>query len=167
MIATDIHADTRRIADLLAVLPRGELITLAQISAAIDRDIRLNRGYLYSAMKIVEREMGAVFACERGKGYRRLASDEIIKIGQTSRARIRRQARRGIRSMSAGVGGANDIEPDMARRILAEQSALGLLEHIARDKNLPKVPEKDTRPLPVATTARAFLRAIGAETEPQ
>lgn len=162
MLAIDIHQDTRRIADALAAVPPGTLISLDAISAVIERDIRRARWYLYSAMHIAERESGAVFATERGMGYRRLIADEIVKIGQTSRARIRRQARRGNRSISAGVAGVNDLKPETLRRILAEQSSLGLLEHIARDKNLPTVSEQDIRPLPVASAAKEFLRIIGA-----
>ena len=100
-------------------------------------------------------------ATERGQGYRRLKPEEIITIGQTARARIRGTARRGARSIAAGVSGANDIAAPVQRAILAEQTALGLLEHMARDKNLPTVPETENRPLPVAVAAKEFLRSIG------
>lgn len=162
MIAKDIHADTRIIADALNQLPRGELITTTAISDLIGRDIRLTVWHLYAAIRIVERETGAVFGCERGKGYRRLKADELVKIGQTARSRIRRTARKGSRSLAAGVMGINDLSPATTRKVLAEQSSLGLLEHLARDRNLPNISESETRPLPVAVTAREFLNAIGA-----
>ena len=162
MLSLDLHADTRRIADLLNEVPRGDSITLDAISKAIDRDIRRCRYLLYSALRVVERESGAVFATERGSGYRRLAPEEIVKIGQTARARIRGWARRGSRTIAAGIAGANDMAPDTARKIMAEQSALGLLEHIARDRSLPKVNEDENRPLSVAATAKEFLRSIGS-----
>ena len=44
----------------------------------------------------------------------------------------------------------------------AELSALGLLEHIARDRSLPSIPEDDSRPLSVAATAKDFMAKIGA-----
>ena len=161
MLSLDLHADTRRIADALAAVSRGDTITLAAITNAIGRDIHRCRHLLYSAFRLVERENGAVFATERGQGYRRLKPEEIITIGQTARARIRGTARRGARSIAAGVSGANDIAAPVQRAILAEQTALGLLEHMARDKNLPTVPETENRPLPVAVAAKEFLRAIG------
>lgn len=162
MIATDLHAETLRIIDTLKAVPRGGTISLATISAAIGRDVGTCRHYLYSAFKHVEAENGAVFASVRGIGYRRMQPDEIVKIGQTARSRIRRTARRGIKSMTAGIAGANDLSDIDKRKVLAEQSSLGLLEHIARERSLPTVPPTETRPLPVATTARAFLEAIGA-----
>jgi hypothetical protein len=162
MIATDLSADARRIADLLSAVPRGELITYAGISAAIGRDVRVLRHLIYAAMRVAERESGAVFASERGKGYRRLAPTEIVRIGATARARIRGVARRGKRSISAGVIGANDLGDEDRRKILAEQSALGLLEHVARDRSLPVLTPDDSRPLPVAQAARSFMRHIGA-----
>lgn len=162
MIATDMSADTRRLADLLAEVPRGEVITFPAMSAVIDRNVLEFRHIVYAAMRAAERESGAVFASERGKGYRRLPPDEIVRVGQTARSRIRRTARSGVRSLVAGSAGANDLSPEMTRRILAEQSTLGLLEHIARDKNLAPMPEAANRPLPLAVAAKEFLRTIGA-----
>jgi hypothetical protein len=161
MLATDLSADTRRLADALATAARGEIVTYKQLSEAIGRDIMGCRWLLYSALHVIERESGAVFATERRIGYRRLAPEEIVKIGQTARAHIRRTARAGARTISAGVAGANDLTPEMARQILAEQSALGLLEHVARDRNLPAVAETETRPLSVAATAREFFKRMG------
>lgn len=163
MIATDLHADTLRIIELLDSTPRGDIVALDDISAYIDRDIRRCRHLLYSALRFMEREQGAVWACVRGAGYRRLSPDEIVKIGQTARARIRGYARRGARSMEAGMQGANDLPNETKKKILAEQSSLGLLEHLSRDKSVPLVSDDQQRPLPVATTARAFLQSIGAK----
>ena len=163
MIALDLHADTRRIIDLLLRTPRGEVVTLAAISARIERDITQCRHLLYSALHHVERENGSVWALIRGKGYRRMEPDEIPKIGQTARARIRRTARRGIRSMEAGILGANDLSNETRRKILAEQSVLGLMEHLARERSLPSIGDDESKPLPIATTAKSFLQAIGVK----
>lgn len=162
MIATDLSADARRIADLLAAIPRGETVTFATISSTIGRDINLCRHILYSGLNVAERENGACFASVRSVGYRRLAPEEIVKVGQTARSRIRGYARRGSRTLRQGMTGANDLTPEAQRQTAAELSALGLLEHIARDKSLPTIPEEDTRPLSVAATAKAFLQKIGA-----
>tara|TARA_R110000868_G_scaffold134251_1_gene346161 strand:- start:153 stop:644 length:492 start_codon:yes stop_codon:yes gene_type:complete len=162
MIATDLHADTRRIIDLLASEPRGNTITLGAISKSIGRDIGRCRHLLYSAIRVIERDNGLVFSCIRGKGYKVMPSEDISRVGQTARARIRRTARRSIRTLEAGLAGANDISNEAKKKVLAEQSALALVEHLTREKNLPVMPESETRPLPAATTAKAFLQAIGA-----
>ncbi len=163
MIAMEINADTRRIADTLAATRVGETITLDHLTREIRRDIRRNRHIIYGAMRVVEREVGAVFACERGIGYRRLKANELALIGQTARARIRRTARRGAKTIAAGSVFANDLSNQERRKILAEQSSLGVLEHLARDKSLPDVAPTETRPLSIVATAQAFLAAIGAK----
>lgn len=162
MIATDMSAETRALADLLNAVPRGQIMSLGAIERATGKTIERCRSTLYSAMRVAERETGAVFACERRAGYRRLTPEEIVRIGQTARARIRGTARRGARSIAAGIAGANEIEPAAYRKILAEQSSLGLLEQIARDKNIVQVPEATDKPLPVALAGQEFLRIIGA-----
>lgn len=163
MIATDLHADTLRIIDRLRLVPRGGEITLNSVSSVIGADIRQRRHLLYSAFRHVEKNDGAVFVSVRGKGYRRMQPDEIVKVGQTARSRIRSTARRGIKTIAAGIERINDLPEADRRKALSEQSALGLLEHIARERSLPVVPAEDTRPLPVAVAARAFLDIIGAK----
>lgn len=162
MIATDLSADARRCADLLAATPRGETVSFATVTATIGRDINRCRHVLHTALRVAERETGACFASVRGVGYRRLAPEEIVKVGQTARARIRGYARRGRRTIQAGLAGANDLTPETQRQTAAELSSLGLLEHIARDRSLPAISETDVRPLTVADTAKAFMEKIGA-----
>lgn len=161
MFASEIHADVRRIADCLSATPIGSTITWPDMSSVIGRDLRRCRHVLYSAERIAQRESGAVFLCERGKGYRRLPVEEIASVGATARSRIRRQARRGNTTIAAGIDGANDIPAGVLRTLLREQSMLGLIAHMARDRSLPTIPIGDTRPLPVAVVARQFLDLIG------
>jgi len=160
MIALDLHADTRRLADFLCAAPRGELVSFDAMTEIIGRDIQAHRWILYGAMRVAERESGATFACVRRQGYRRLTISELAMVGQTARSRIRSTARRGNRTIATGLKGENGIDPGDLRKILAEQSALGMLEHLAADKALPVIPETDTRPLPVAMVARDFLARV-------
>ena len=163
MIARDIHPDTRRIADLLATLSVGDVVTYDDLTEAIGRNIQSVRHIFYSAARLAEREAGVVLACEIGRGYRRLAPVEMPMVGQTARARGRGIHRRGGRSIAAGIRGANGIPPDIFRKILAEQSVLGVLAEMGQDRRLPKIPEGETRPLSVAATTKVFLEAIGAK----
>ncbi|MGE4044488.1 MAG: hypothetical protein AB7F35_06520 [Acetobacteraceae bacterium] len=162
MIAKERNPDTGRLIDVLAAVPVGGIVSLAAMSDAIGRDIEQCRYLLYAAIRHAGREHGALFASVRGQGYRRLPVSEIATIGRTAREKIRRTARRGLRSMEAGLSAANDVPNDVRIRLLQEQSALGLIEHVTRERNLPQVPEGTTRPLPIAVAGRAFLQAIGA-----
>jgi hypothetical protein len=162
MIVMELHQDTRILADLLAACPFGETLTFDDFSKAIGRNINVCRYLLYRAIFVVERENGAVFASVRRVGYKRVVPDDLHKIGQTARARIRSQARRGFRTISNGLAKANDISPPALREALREQSILGLIEHTAKDRSKPDVAEGATHPLPVAEVARDFLRKMGA-----
>jgi hypothetical protein len=163
MIALDLHAETRRLADFLCATPRGEMVTFNAMTNVIGRDIQAHRWILYRAMRVAERESGAAFACIRGQGYRRLNVNELAKVGETARSRIRSTARRGNRTITTALKGENGIEPGDLRKILAEQSVLGMLEYLTADKALPVIPETDTRPLPVAVVARDFLARMTKE----
>lgn len=163
MITTEISAEARAVADLLAACPSGEVITFAAMSAAIGRDILARRHVITTARRVAEREAGAVFTIERRTGYRRLDATRIADVvGTAARAHIRRTARRSVKSLSEGTRRLNDLPPDVQRKVAAEMSALGLIEHIARDKTVKPAANAPTKPQPVAVAARALLAALGA-----
>ena len=162
MIATEKAPEIQKIIDLLVAAEIGGIVTLAAMSEAIGRDITLCRGYLYTAIRCVQRDNGIVFSCQRRIGYRRLPAAEMKTIGQVARAKIRRTARRGAQTIHAGIWGANDLSDSDRAKLAVEQSTLAMLEHVARERNLPKADPTETKPKPLAETARAFLAHIGA-----
>lgn len=161
MIQTELSADTRAIADLLAATPIGQTVTFAALSQAIGRDIAARRHILAAARKVAQREVGAVFVATPRIGYRRLAAEEAARvIGSAARQHIRRTAGRARKAIAAGTAGANDLAPDVQRRIAAEVSALALIEHISRDAAVKPADSAPTKPTPLAVTARAMLAAL-------
>lgn len=162
MIAIEQSAETKIIIDLLRGVPIGGTITLAAISDAIGRDITACRGYLYTALKRVQNNDGAVFSSVKKIGYRRLPAEEIPMVGKTARDRIRRTAARGSQAIAAGIAGANNLPDDVRLNLHRQQGALNMIAHLARDKQTAAVNVTTTRPPTVAETARSFLSAIGA-----
>lgn len=162
MIAIEQSAETQIIIDALRNVPIGGTILLAEISDAIGRDIATCRGYLYTALKRVQTDDGAVFSSVRKIGYRRLPAEEIPMVGKTARDRIRRTAARGSQAIAAGIAGANDLPDDVRINLHKQQGALNMIAHLARDKQTAAVNVTASRPPTVAETARSFLSAIGA-----
>ena len=162
MFALDIHPDTRAVADLLIVLPRGASISHDEITARIGRDIRQCRHVFYSAARLAQREAGATFATERGVGYRKLETIELASIGQTARSCIRRVATRGAKSIAAGVAGANDLTPATHRAILQEQTSLSLISHLARDRTVSTIHCEAVTRLQIGQATRDMLAALSA-----
>ncbi len=161
MLQTEISADTRSIADLLIACPVGEMVTLAAMSEALGRDITACRHIAASARRIAQRECGAVFTTERGRGLRRLSPERVIEtIGPAARTHIRRTARRARRTLLAGTAGTNSLPAEAQRRLAMEASVLGLMEHIARDSTATAKPTSPTKPMAVAVTARMLLSTI-------
>lgn len=163
MIAIDIHEDTRIIRDMLMACSIGDTITLSAMSSAIRKDISRVRGVFYSASRITARESGAVFKVVRGVGYERIRPDELHKVGQRARVAIRRKARAGSRTITYGLAGANSIDPKAMARIMTEQASLGVLEHLARDRNLPKIDESSLKAPSVTDAAKELLLHISGE----
>lgn len=162
MIAIEPSAETQILIDLLRGSAIGETITLAAISEAIGRDIGTCRGYLYTALRRVQNDDGAVFSSIRRVGYRRLPPSEIPTIGKTARDRIRRTATRGVKTIAAGMAGANDLPDAVRRDLYRQQAALNMIAHLSRDRQTAAIPSAEQRPPTLAETAKGYLAAIGA-----
>jgi hypothetical protein len=161
MFVSDTNTDARILADLLKVCPFGETVTWADMSSVLGRDAREYRWRLYAAFRLTQREDGAVFSRIQGIGYRRLSPGEIHLIGQTARTRIRNTARRGSRALVAGAKGCN-LSEDEQKAVSREQAALGIFEHLARDRNLSAEPAKAE---PYSVSAKKMLAALGHAVE--
>jgi hypothetical protein len=146
---------------LLAAQPGGT-VTFDAMSAAVGRDILRRRHVIDAARRVALREAGAAFVSERSVGYKRLAAVDVAEtIGAESRQHIRRTARHARRVIVEGTSRANDLPPDTQRRIAAEVSVLGLMEHLARDATAKPAADAPVKPTPVAITAQRLLAAIG------
>jgi hypothetical protein len=162
-IITEVHPDAMRIAEHLITVPVGEVVLHATLTSIIGRDIREHRHLFYSAARRAQKDGGVVFATERGIGYRRLAPEAVAAVvGPSVRKHIRRSARFGQRAIAAGTAKMNDATPATQRQIAAELSALGLIEHIARDAVTKPTDDGPTKAEPVAVAAKRFLTKIGA-----
>lgn len=107
---------------------------------------------------------GAATVVIPAHGLRRLSAERATEvIGPNARRHIRKAAGRARKVLIAATEGANDLSPDAQRRRAAEISALGLMEHIARDNMTRPSETASTKPMPVAITAQEFLARIQAK----
>jgi hypothetical protein len=163
VFTSEVSAEVRHLANRMTAVPVGTLIDYADMSAVIGRSLQSHRHIGYAAMRLVRAETGAVFVSVKGEGYKRLAAQEVPEvIGTAARARIRSNAGRARKTITAGVACSNSLPADVQRRAAAEISVLGLLEHIARDKLVLPDTKAPLMPEPVALTAKRFLARIGA-----
>jgi hypothetical protein len=163
MAFRELHHDCRKLADKLLTVPFGGTVTWAQLSAVIKADATKLRWRVASAQRLAQREGGIVLVSLRGIGFRRITVDRLAPdVGGTSRAKIRRTARRGNKAIAAGLAAANDIDNPTHLAALSEQTALGLLEHLAKDRQLPQLREGDIRTVSPADASLQFRRIIGA-----
>lgn len=147
--------DIRALVTALTGIPLGGTITYDELSTAIGRDVTRHRYLVLRAMSVANAESGALFAPVRKVGYRRLPMDEAPSVGQTARRRIRRASRQARKRMLNAAAKANDLPADIARKVNAELSALGLIEHLTRDKTAELMKAPEPMPLAIATDAVA------------
>lgn len=161
MLNTEISPDVAALVDTLKGVSPGSMVSYADLSAVVGRDLRkTHRWLLLRAITVAARDHGAVFANERGVGYARLTTEQLSDVGATARGRIRRTARLGAKRMRFGLSRANDVPPEAQRKINAELSALSLIEHISGDKASAPTPAHDVRAEPVAIAAKRMLEGL-------
>lgn len=158
---TTVAADTRRLADLFNGTHYGDLVSFKMMSDVVGYNILQNRTKMLSARKMALRETGVVFVSVRGKGISRIPRERIAAdVGGSGRKRIRSTARTTNQALNYATAKINDF-PDAERiKVLREQSVLGLLEYLARDRQLPPINNGETRPLTYAQTAKLVLDAF-------
>lgn len=159
---SEISPDVRALAESMKAVPVGQTITYGALSDAIGRDVQRSRYLIMRAMTVARRETGAIFSNVIRVGYQRLPAEDAHKLGAYSRARIRRAAARSAKAIGTALAMANDVPDEAKRKASAEISALGLIQHLARDTHLPQ-PNDDAQPLPVALAARQFLDRMGGK----
>ena len=101
-IVSQYGVEVRLIADTLAALQVGEQVTYAKLSEVSGIDVLKQRGLIGSARRQVLNDSRAVFDVVIGVGLRRMNDDEIAGYGMVTARRIGRQARRGLKVVSAG-----------------------------------------------------------------
>jgi hypothetical protein len=155
-------ADVAALVALFAVTKPGDIVTFQAMDAVLGRPVASCRWLALKALRVVNDESGYLFSSVMKTGYKRLDAEEAPKVGQTTRQRIRRAARRTSKTIVNSARRANNVSPEAQRRINAELSALGLIEHIARDAPTKKM-EEDSGPLPLALAGKRFMQHIGVQ----
>lgn len=147
------------LAETLRACSIGETITYAQLSRSIDAPVQERFYLVLAALKRVNAESGANFKNIRTVGYKRLPSSMAHVIGKEGRAKIRRVSSRASDAITNTLAKANDITNDDRLKAFREQVSLGLLQHMARDRNLPAVSE-ETPPPQLDATVKASVRML-------
>lgn len=98
----EIGIDTRTIYDRLIAAEIGETIPYADLTKLIGRSVQSHaRGPLGSARRMAMRDEHIVFGTVIGVGLKRLADPEIVQTADAFNTKIRRTARRGIKTITS------------------------------------------------------------------
>lgn len=153
-------ADTRLLVSLMMRAAIGDTITYDAMTAHLARPVTGGDGNLQSALRMLQRDEGMVFACERGRGYKRLSDSEIAnQVGPSGLMRIRRAARRTLNTLTV----AKDENLTNAERVkrnthLAFMGAVNLMTRPGRIERLREATKAAAKPLDVTKTLELFKK---------
>lgn len=153
--------DTRLLVSLLSKAAVGETVSYAAMTEQLSRQMEGADSYLQSALRIVQRDHDIVFSVVRGVGYKRLSDAEIVAVGGTLPGRIRRMARKTVRTL-AKARDENLSNAEIVQRNAAVSMA-GTLAFIATDKAMRRletaVQAGGNHELPIGRTLDVFKGA--------
>ena len=150
----------RLISERMARTSPGGIVTFDEIARASSTDIRRKSYLVHSAIRLLNRDTGAIFASVRGIGYRRLLQEQAHELGISTRGAIRRKSNRTATMISRAVSVANDMPNEAKRSAMSEMATLGLLRMMATDKHRVEVPETAVAPPAVTDVARSVLAGL-------
>lgn len=154
----EANIDTKTILERLRKAEPGELVTYAELSEIIGRDVRATaRGCLTSAMRGALRE-GLVFSSVKNEGVRLLPDDGIAGVGLAAVKHIGRAARRAGKKLACvrdfdAMPNAAKVQHNMG------MSVLGAIVHSTSAPSMKRVEatvEKAQTQLPIAKTLDIF-----------
>lgn len=119
-----------KLADMLAEISIGNILTYKDANAATDRDIQHKHRYLMEAAREqAEKQLGCIFECVREVGFKRLAAEECPEVGLTALRGIRRKAKRGMSRLDRL--NTNSLDGSGQRRVIAYKAGLGACALVA------------------------------------
>lgn len=126
-------ADIQALVARLNRLEMGELVTYADLSEAIGRDIRSRRYLLATACAHLLKQR-KVFACVTNTGMRRLTDSEIVENSLYAFRRIRRMTKRSAMRLTSANW--NELSHTERQQHNLHLSVLGAIAHAATPLNM-------------------------------
>jgi hypothetical protein len=154
-----LSIDVKTIYDLLARCSVGDVIAYATMQAAIGRSVTgTGRWILASARRRALHQNAMLFGSVSKVGVKRLSDPEIVDTGKDAVDRIHRITNKSARNMTA-IRDFDALPTESKVRHNTYLSALALLGHISKEKQLKRLQEKVNKEqvaLPLAKTLEAF-----------
>ena len=134
-----VSAETTLIAQRLADVEPGRIVTYAELSALVVADVRGSaRHSLTSARRIVQRDHRAVFESVRGVGIRRLTDTEIAtQCGRETIRAMHRKAGRGLKRIACA--NTDGLDREAVTRMNADASLIGVMRHVTKAGSLKRI----------------------------
>lgn len=155
----EMCADSRLLIEVLRNVPLGEVVTYEKLSAAIDMNVRQQKGYgrLQTALKTVRRDYGMDFGTVRGVGLRHNTSSETVRSAQADIDHTRRRMKRGLAKLSCV--NPSTLSSDELVDFNVKVAWMGAVHHAAHGRQLKKLTAATAASkqlLPLARTLEAF-----------
>ena len=159
--STANEADITALVAVLSATAVGATVEYRTLSDALGSDVRQRRYLLLAAMRRLNADCGAIFGNIKGVGYKRLAAAETGLIGSNARRKMRHTARNASKVMANSLDRANDLPPDVQRRVVAEIATMSMIAHLTRE-NVVKAQVATEKPPTLAESLRGVMKHIGA-----
>lgn len=156
--AFEMSLDVSLLVKLLSSKKVGETATYEELTATIGRDVRDRRSAVHSALRHIQNNDHAVFACIPNVGYKRLSDAEIIDSGTHYINKSRRVARRGAKSLACVK--FDHLTPEQRLQHNAKMTVLAMVQESTSRHAVSRIESAVTSAQSAIAPARAALAAF-------
>lgn len=151
-----VSVETNRIVDKIAAKRTStQTFTYSELSGLIGRDILTNRGFLYSAGRILMRDHGILIETVRKVGVRIASNSGVMNAGVRDVGASRRALKRASRKFDAVEIAA--LTEEERKSYTGHVATVNALQLLAKPSSVRKVAAKsDGTPLPSASVLEMF-----------
>lgn len=137
----EINVDARVILARLKAAKVGDIITYAELSELVGRDVQKANRYILEAARRWAKKERIVFGTVTGEGIQRLDDAGKVRVGSGMIDKIRRTSRRAAQTLAA-VESFNDLPNDMKIQHNMSMSVFGIIQQATSRKVQDRIAEK-------------------------
>jgi hypothetical protein len=154
-------AETKSLEQLLSATNINDIVTYKTMSALIGFSVQSERGrgYLYTAIKTMQREQRMVFVTVKNVGVQRANDVAIVATGRSYTKHIGRTARKA--SKKQDLADFRNLPAEARSEATVRSAQFKLLAHFSNENKAKSAKKKTTTPMPpVSMTLKASLAAM-------
>jgi len=154
---SELSVDTQVLIDRLKKVEPEQLITYAELTSAIGKNVQNGaRHLLETARRRLIHDNQILFDVVINEGLKRVQGDQIVAVGSRGVKMIGRQARRTAKKIGCIGDDYHKLSKEQQHRFNGVGTILSFVSHATKEKQVAKISEAASEKIPMSKALELF-----------